>query len=706
MLRRRWPYLVLLLEVLVFYWRILFQPRTYVIPWDLRYYHWPLAEHMAKCLRDGHLPLWDPWTYCGMPFHAIVTTQAFYPPTLIAVLASNLWKGGRNLLYFLELQDIFHVFLAGIFAYLLVRRLTSSRVAALTGATVYQLGPFFTTQMQHIGAVNAAAWMPLALLAIVELSDRPNWRWLATLAVALAMTILSGFPAVTATVFVGCGMLVVWRLLLRRASWTLPLWAATGMLGAVLLSAVQLFPTLQLIRNSVAKYRADWLDDGGGHPVQALITLLIPNYWGVAQFDSMAWKLPWNATWMYLYCGIIGLICILAALFWLRNREALIFGAVTVCALFWMLGQNTPVGLWVFRALPYFIKAPLYAEYALPLFSLGMAVLAGLGAERITRGRNAAGGLLLVAAAAADLTFAGSGMRINTHKFSDEPGLAYSHYDGLKEIPETMRKLVNQTTPPARIDTMNGSINWAGNAALLQIPVATGNDPLALERYMQVRLSFCNGERWGRWYQIANLESPVLDLLNVRYVLSSNPLDAELVRRARFVPAARLPGNEVYENLDVLPRFFFARRVRSATGLQDAVAKIRAPGYNPREEAIVEGIPDGTFDTGAVRVLKYVPNEVVLETDTRAHAYLVTSEAHYPGWWATIDGVEHSIHYTNGAFRGLPVPAGRHTVVMRFSPDILWRSMALSGAGWVALLCALSLRRWNSRTRSKLPATS
>ena len=45
------PYLVLLAEVLFFYRQVLFQGGQ-VIPWDLRYYHLPIAEFMASPLES------------------------------------------------------------------------------------------------------------------------------------------------------------------------------------------------------------------------------------------------------------------------------------------------------------------------------------------------------------------------------------------------------------------------------------------------------------------------------------------------------------------------------------------------------------------------------------------------------------------------------------------------------------------------------
>ena len=58
-----------------------------------------------------------------------------------------------------------------------------------------------------------------------------------------------------------------------------------------------------------------------------------------------------------------------------------------------------------------------------------------------------------------------------------------------------------------------------------------------------------------------------------------------------------------------------------------------------------------------------------------------------------MNGREQEIFYTNVAFRGLPVPAGRHKVVMRFAPTILSYSAAVSAIAWVGWLAVLFVRK-------------
>ena len=69
--------------------------------------------------------------------------------------------------------------------------------------------------------------------------------------------------------------------------------------------------------------------------------------------------------------------------------------------------------------------------------------------------------------------------------------------------------------------------------------------------------------------------------------------------------------------------------------------------------------------------------QFVLDVDTPAPAFLVTSETAYPGWHAWVDGHPRALVTTNVAFRGLAIPAGKHVVKMRFDPR--YTKMAVDG---------------------------
>jgi len=284
-----------------------------------------------------------------------------------------------------------------------------------------------------------------------------------------------------------------------------------------------------------------------------------------------------------------------------------------------------------------------------------------------------------------------------------EPGVTREHFDGSREVLARVRALTARSRPPDRIDTIADSMSWAMAAALMEVPTANGNDPFALFRLMQVRLIFTGGERWGRYYEVRRPESPVLDLVGVRYLLSRNAVNGQ-----GLVPVAQLPGRQVYENPDSLPRFFLVRRVRPAVSMEDALAMMRSPEFRPGEEAVVEGVSEeqgAAPAAGIVRVVEYRNRSVRLEVETSAPALLVTSEAWYPGWRAWIDGGERPLVLTNAAFRGLSVPAAEHIVEMRFEPAILWRSAAVSAVAWLAALAAFAFGD-NRRKRGRWISSS
>src|ERR1700719_2897746 len=183
----------LILQPVVFYRQVLFNPRRY-IPFDLEAFHLPLAAYIGRSVREGVFPFWDPYPYCGVPIHADLQAQLFYPFTWIAILLGNL-SSGHKLLYWLEWLVPLHMILAGLFTFFLLRQLRTDVPSALLGGTVYQLGGFFASQAQHLGAVCCAAWLPLALLCVLKLSRDQTPRWTAMLSLSVALSILAGFPA-------------------------------------------------------------------------------------------------------------------------------------------------------------------------------------------------------------------------------------------------------------------------------------------------------------------------------------------------------------------------------------------------------------------------------------------------------------------------------------------------------------------------------
>jgi len=309
-----------------------------------------------------------------------------------------------------------------------------------------------------------------------------------------------------------------------------------------------------------------------------------------------------------------------------------------------------------------------------------MAVLAGIGAEKLP-GKGWIR-ILTVGFVALDLIAVSSGRPINTNTFREDPGFSERQFGGSVEKLEKVRILTRRTDPPSRVDTYDDDLDWAMGAPVTGVPTANGNDPFALERYMQVRLSFCKGKRWGRYYQVNNLRSPVLSLLNVRIVLSHHDLPGAALGDELYKEVAEVPGGKVFERAEVLPRFFLVDHVIQAKGMDEALQMVRSDSFDSRTTAVVEDAiaESNQYDRrdGSVHLEWYGNGSILLDVRSSRPVFLVTSEAWYPGWIGLIDGKEHPLVRTNVAFRGLAVPAGLHRIEMRFAPRMLWYGLVVS----------------------------
>jgi len=582
------------------------------------------------------------------------------------------------------------VWAAGIAAYRLFRNFGAGTIPAWTGAVIFQTGGYFASRAEHIGAMMAVAWMPLAWLAVFKLREEFRPAWLAALAAALGMSVLGGFPQPTLAVFVSTAALAVVFIMVRLARFRLLLSVAGASVLGIALAAVQFLPTAQLTEHSVAKYRADWLGKGGGLYWETLVSLVSPDHSHI--FDMSRFHGPGDPTFLYQYVGLLGLALAVYGLTRWRNRCALALGVMLLFGILWMLGEHTPLWRLIYPLLPEKVRLGIHPEYTYCIVSLGLAGLAAIGLEslRIANAARMAVGVVI----AADLFLVGSGRPMNCTSVKDEPGVTRTAFDGSSALLSEIRRYTHRDYPPARIDAVDGGIEWAIDGPIMQVPTANGVSPLALEHIIQMRLFLHPGERWGWNYPLENLDSPVLDVMNVKYLVASQKAAARLRLLPRFQSVESLPLDlELFENLSVLPRFFLVNRVRQATsdaGLRELVER-QAVSF--RDTAIVSqpvtGLgAGGNGDTGVVQVIDYQPDSLRLSVRTPQAAFLVLAENYYPGWRARVDGIPVEIVRADIAFRGLVVPAGAHQVAMRFQPSILPISLAISIAT-ALLLCAL-----------------
>ncbi len=235
-------------------------------------------------------------------------------------------------------------------------------------------------------------------------------------------------------------------------------------------------------------------------------------------------------------------------------RLLLLFGS------FWMLGDKTIVWRALFPLLPATVRIGIHPEYTYCIFSLAIAGLAAIGLDflRVPNRVRWAIGLLI----AVDLFLVGSGRPMNSQSLKADPGVTPDAFDGSTVLLDEVRRYVNQSVPPARFDTVDASMEWTYGAPILQLPSAAGISPMAPENAIQLRLFLHDGFRWGWNYPLEKLDSPVVDLMNIRFVITRAQDLPRMAAFPRYRHIASLPGNELFENTTAFPRFFLVHQVR------------------------------------------------------------------------------------------------------------------------------------------------
>ncbi|MCB0217241.1 MAG: hypothetical protein H6648_05850 [Caldilineae bacterium] len=419
----------------------------------LRQFH-PYRAFVARSWAAGQPPLWNPHQYAGTPAWADPQLAVLYPWRL---LQAPLAFGGRLLpLWAVQLEAAAHLVLAGGFTYLLGRRLGAGRSGALLAGFSFAFGGYLTGYpLEQLAVLDTAAWLPALLWALVglqaALAAGLDWRRPALVAaLAAALMLLAGHPQ---TALYGLWAGVAWwcwtgrRLRARRA------WLASGavwMLVAAGLSAPQWLPSAELLGRSARQL--DPAEMAAGFPPIDLLQVLAPG--GLSQ-------------WSPLYLGALPLALALWA-GW-RLRAARPWLGLAAFAWFVGMGGHNPAFPILLRVLPG-MGLFRHQERIAILWSLGLAIAAGLGLDRLLAERcERPGPTRLLAGLAAGCSLAAAALSLRYQ------GLAVPVEDFCR--PETLEAAASLWTPASHRLALAGPLAYSALFAALGA-LALGLRPL------------------------------------------------------------------------------------------------------------------------------------------------------------------------------------------------------------------------------------
>ena len=102
--------------------------------WDSLGQYFPWREFAAEAIRNGVIPLWNPFQFCGNPFLANGQSALFYP------LNTLFWLSDIRRAF--GLSATLHLMLGAWFTYLFLRTLKVGRFGGAVGAVAFSLNGY------------------------------------------------------------------------------------------------------------------------------------------------------------------------------------------------------------------------------------------------------------------------------------------------------------------------------------------------------------------------------------------------------------------------------------------------------------------------------------------------------------------------------------------------------------------------------------
>lgn len=365
------PYLALAALTLAFFAPLAFSPLI-LARGDTYTYFYPYWAARDAAFSAGRLPLWTTDVFMGVPLLANSQLGTLYPPNWLTL--------GLPAPDAIRVSVLLHIAWAGLGAALLARQvLRLLPLPALLVGALFAFGGHVGAHVEQINQLQGLAWMPwlFACYAHSLGGPPPRRRFVLLLAMCWAMQLLAGHTQIAFISGVGLGVMGLHHALtappLQSASGGfgrlrafLPLLAAAAL--AVLLALPQLLPTQEL---------ASLSNRGGGLTTQQAVAFsLNPALVGRSLLPSYDAQ-PFSEYVAYL--GVIGLG--LALLGGTTGRAAWVWIALAGVGLGFGLGAYNPL-YWLLAGLPGFNLFRVPARW-MALFALGMALLAGIGMQRL-----------------------------------------------------------------------------------------------------------------------------------------------------------------------------------------------------------------------------------------------------------------------------------------------------------------------------------
>ena len=316
----------------------------YYIPWDSLDYYFPQVSFVVGSLHRGESPSWNPLIYGGAPVLGDPQGMIFTPHVLTGLISGSAFG-----LWIFDATTLACMLAGALCFYGYARSQGSAAAFAALGATVFLLGGYGTSRLQHVSQIISYALLPILLLTFGNFLRKPNVLNVLTLSFTGALLALNPNHVVFLTPFL-LGPLLLFELLrntIRLTHWS-------GLAASVFLVVLVAAPSLSAILETVAHSTLTAMNLQsnilGSLPAFSIVSLFLPGLF----FDNLNTKGYWgpaDATESYLYIGVIPAIVVFAGMARRKTPPAIFVASLlmSILSFLYAMGLHGPIFAWLFE---------------------------------------------------------------------------------------------------------------------------------------------------------------------------------------------------------------------------------------------------------------------------------------------------------------------------------------------------------------------
>ena len=201
-----------------------------------------------------------------------------------------------------------------------------------------------------------------------------------------------------------------------------------------------------------------------------------------------------------------------------------------------------------------------------------------------------------------------------------------------------------------------------------------GYHPAKLRRYQEMIEHHISPEMQAAYKAIATAGGEmdsvdankfrILNMLNTKYFIFPAG------QQRQTVP---ILNPHAYGNAWFVNKVQYVNNANEEIDALDSIIPTETAVVDARFKDVLKGATESYKDSlSSIRLTSYTPNRLTYETNNAQDGIAVFSEIYYPdGWHVTIDGQPAELARADYILRTMYVPAGQHTIEMRFDPTSL-----------------------------------